>query len=233
MKLKDYLRGQGYDLIDGPVRNHKPLQLWVKKIFNGIDLYYESIDHAFTSTVSLTLQESEALEINATKRDDYSFNIGITVLEELLKSLGISQLELAGKVIAGKKVSISYDNAITRECAVGTIENYLSEADFRHNNPALLHNANRDNIVVISGGIFAKNLVVEIETTMKIDAELVAKLNQLGEGNLSFSSNGTSTLKMRSTGNHYFPIAVKANRLDFDKGKFVKLKLVTDNRNFF
>jgi hypothetical protein len=233
MKLKDYLRGQGYDLIDGPVRNHKPLQLWVKKIFNGIDLYYESIDHAFTSTVPLTIKESDALEINATKHDDYSFNIGITVLEELLKSLGLSQLELAGKITTGKSVSISYDNAITRECAVGTIENYLSEADFRHSNPALLRNANHDNIVIISGGVFAKNLVVEIETTVKIDADLVAKLNQLGEGNISFSSNGTSTLKMRSTGNHYFPIAVKANRLDFDKGKFVKLTLVTDNRNFF
>lgn len=233
MDLKNYLRGQGYDLIDGPVRNHKPLQLWVKKLFNGIDLYYESIDLAFKSDVPLMLQDSEVLEINATKQDDYSFNIGITVLEELLKSLGLSRIELAGKLTAGKRVSISYDNAVARECAVGTIEDYLSQADFRHNNPALLHNANHDNIVVISGVVFAKNLIVDIETALQIDAELVAKLNQLGEGNLSFSSNGTSTLKMRSTGNHYFPIAVKANRLDVDKGKFVKLTLVTDNRNFF
>jgi hypothetical protein len=31
----------------------------------------------------------------------------------------------------------------------------------------------------------------------------------------------------------YFPVAVKASRLDFDKGKFKGLQQVTDNRNFF
>ena len=31
MKLTKFLSEQGYDLIEGPIRNHKPLQLWLKQ----------------------------------------------------------------------------------------------------------------------------------------------------------------------------------------------------------
>lgn len=233
MSLKKYLREQGYDLIDGPVRNHKPLQLWIKKILNEVELYYSDINHAFTSSSTLSEITNDALNVNASKKDDYSFNIGITLLEDLLKSIGLVNFDVSTQIKSGKKITISYDNSLTKECPIGEIENYLSNADFKHHNPALLKNANHDNILVVSGVVFAKNLVVEIETDFDLTAELVAGLNEAADGKLDFTINNQSNLTMVSTDTGYFPIAVKANRIDFDKGSFKKLKLVTDNRNFF
>ena len=53
MSLKRFLRDQGYDQIDGPVRNHRLLQLWLKKGLNKIELYYSNITHAMKSDVVL------------------------------------------------------------------------------------------------------------------------------------------------------------------------------------
>jgi hypothetical protein len=41
------------------------------------------------------------------------------------------------------------------------------------------------------------------------------------------------SLKMMSHSGSDFPVAVKANRILFDKGGFKDLELVTDNRNLF
>ena len=84
-----------------------------------------------------------------------------------------------------------------------------------------------------AGAIMAQNLVVEIETDFSIDANLVANLNQAADGKLEFTAHSEQKLKMVSSGSSFFPIAVKANRIDFDKGVFKGLALVTDNRNFF
>ncbi len=233
MSLKNYLREQAYDLIDGPVRNHKPFQLWLKKPFDEVELYYSHVNQAFTSSLPLTELVNDALNVNSTKKDNYGFNIGITLLEEILKSLGMGTFELSAKIKSGKKVTISYDNAITKECPVGEIENFFSDADFKHSNLALLKNANRNNILILTGVVFAKNLVVEIETDFELNADLVASLNSAADGKLDFSMNNTSKLKMVSSSAGYFPIAVKASKIDYDKGHFKKLKLVTDNRNFF
>ena len=46
MNLTRLLRKQGYDLIQGPVRNHGLLQLWLKRPLDEADLYYTHIDHA-------------------------------------------------------------------------------------------------------------------------------------------------------------------------------------------
>lgn len=233
MKLTKYLRDAGYDLIEGPLRNHKPLQLWLKQAFNKAELYYTEINHAFTSSVQLTITEDPALSVDTTKSDEYGFNVGVTLLEEILKSLGLGNFELSAKVKSGKKVTISYDNSVTKVIPLGEITNYLSSADFKHPNPVLLKNANRNNILVITGAVLAQNLVVEIETDFNIDANLVATLNQAADGKLEFTANSQQKLKMVSSGNSFFPIAVKANRIDFDKGVFKGLTLVTDNRNFF
>ncbi len=233
MSLVKYLRDQGYDLIDGPVRNQKPLQLWVKKVFDEVELYYSSIDHAFISSVPLNEVTNDALSVSSTKKDDYGFNIGITLLEDILKSLGLGDFEISTKIKSGKKVTISYDNSITKEVPTGEIENYLSNADFRYNNPALLKNANRNNIIVVSGIVYAKNLIIEVETDFNLSAELVAELNNATKGKLDFTMNSTSKLKMVSSGEGYFPIAVKANRIDFDKSSFKGLSLITNSGNKF
>ena len=233
MKLTKFLREQGYDLIEGPVRNHKPLQLWVKQIFNETELYYAHVAQAFSSTIALEEIENTNLSIDATKKDEYGFNIGITLLDEILKSIGLGAMDMATKITSGKSVTISYDNSITKEYAIGNLENYFSEADFVHANPSLLKNANRNNILIITGVVFAKNLVVNITTNSVLDANLVANLTTIADGKVDFTHDGNSGLKMVSSGNTFFPIAIKASRIDFDKSVFQKLKLVTDDRNFF
>ncbi|MBF4518657.1 hypothetical protein IRZ71_20065 [Flavobacterium sp. ANB] len=233
MKLTKYLSGQGYDLIEGPARSHKPLQLWVKKTFDEAQLYYASIEHAFKSDVVLNEIENPALSVDATQKDDYGFNIGITLLEEILKTLGLGTFEISAKIKSGKTVTISYENSITKEYAIGNLEEYLFDADFLHPNPSLLRNANNNNILLITGTVFAKNLVVNIETDFTLDASLITSLNAVAEGKLEFTMSSQSKLKMVSNVGIYFPIAVKANRIDFDRSRFQKLILVTDNINIF
>jgi len=233
MNLTKTLRKQGYDLIDGPIRNHNLLQLWLKKPFNDVELYYSKVSHAFTSEVELSEIQNPALKINSTTKNEYGFNIGISLLEDIIKSLGLGAFELSSEIKSGKKVTISYDNSVTKEVPTGDIQNYFAQADFKHINTALLKNANRNNILIISGILFAKNLVVEIETDFSLDTDLITKLNQVADGKLDFSMNNKSVLKMVSSGNGFFPVAVKANRIDFDNGHFENTNLISDNREFF
>lgn len=233
MNLTKSLRKQGYDLIDGPVRNHNLLQLWLKKSFNDVQLYYSHIDHAFTSDVKFNEIENTALNIDSTTKNKYGFNIGITLVEEILKSLGLGMFELSTEVSSGKMITISYDNSITKEVPIGEVQSYLSSADFKHPNRPLLNNANRDNILIITGVLYAKNLVVEIETDFNLDSNLMTKLDTIADGKIDFSMENKNMIKMISSGNNFFPIAVKADRIDFDKGHFSNTNLVTDNRNFF
>jgi len=233
MNLTKTLREQGYDLIEGPVRSHKLLQLWLKRAFDDVQLYYSNIQHAFQSHIELNEVVNTALNVDSTTKNEYGFNIGISLLEEILDSLGMGEFEISSEIKSGKKVTISYDNSITKEVPIGEVQSYLATSDFKHPNKTLLKNANRNNILVVSGILMAKNLVVEIETDFSLNADLVAKLNELADGKLDFAMNNESKLKMVSSGNGYFPIAIKADRIDFDKGHFENTKLVTDNRRFF
>lgn len=233
MNLTKTLRNQGYDLIEGPVRNHKLLQLWLKKPANDVQLYYSHISHAFVSDAALNEIENTAFNVTSSTKDEYNFNIGVSLLEEILNSIGLGSFEISTKIKSGKKVSISYDNSITKEIPVGEIQNYLATSDFKHPNKTLLQNANKRNILVISGTLLAKNLVVEIETDFSIEADLVASLNEAADAKLDFSMKSENQLKMVSVGSNYFPVAVKADRIDFDMGHFNNTNLVTDNRRFF
>ena len=88
-------------------------------------------------------------------------------------------------------------------------------------------------MLVVHGVILAKNLVVSIETDFTLETDWVADLNQVAEGKLDFEIAKEKKLNMVSRGNSYFPIAIKADRIDFDKGHFNNTKLITDNRRFF
>lgn len=233
MSLKKLLRKQGYDLIDGPDRKHQPLQLWLKKFNDQIEIYHENIDHAFISNGSLNELRRDALNINYTQKDNYNFNIGLTVLEEILTAIGVNNFRLSTKFLKGKQITIGYDNAITVEYPIGDIENYLAAADFRHYNPALLKNLNRNNVFIISGVIFAKNLIAEIDTDMDFNTETIANLNNAADGRLVFSMTRTSKLKMTSVGTGFFPVAAKANKIIYSKGIFKNQELVTDRQDLF
>ena len=233
MNLTKTLRQSGYDLIESPVRNHKLLQLWLKRPLDEVQLYYSELNHAFVSNVELNEVENPALNVDSTTKNEYSFNIGLSILGDILSSLGLGAFDISSEIKSGKKITVSYDNSITREVPIGEIGNYLSNCDFAHSNKRLLKNANRNNILIIHGTLLAKNLVVEIETDFSLNADLVAKLNNAADGKLDFSMNTESKLKMESSGNGYFPIAVQASRIDFDRGEFDNTQLVTDNRKFF
>ena len=233
MNLKKVLRKSGYDFIDSPIRNHKPLQIWLQKPHNAVELYYEHISHALVSEVHLKVTEDKALTVSYEQKQEYKFNIGITVLEELLSSLGLGNMGLATSFKSGKKVTISYNNSKTLSVPTGEISNYLSSSDFKYPNRELMRNANRDNLLIISGVLMARDLKTTIETDMEISAEVKAKLIEAAEGKIDFNMISGKKLEMISEANIPFPIAVKANRIDFDKGEFKKMKIITDNRFFF
>jgi 6-pyruvoyl-tetrahydropterin synthase len=233
MNLTKTLRKTGYNLIEGPLRNHILLQLWLEKPSNEVELYYSNIEHAFLNDKQLNEVITPTLDINATIKDEYQFNIGMSLIDDIIKSLGLGTFELSSEIVSGKKVTISYDHAIIKEIPTGEIQKYLSNADFRHPNNALLKNANTNNLLVVSGVILAKNLIVEIETDFSLDIYLILKLNKSVDRKLDFSIVNTKKLKMVSTGKIFFPIAVKAERIIFDKGHFVSTNLLKDNKKLF
>lgn len=230
--LQQHLREAGYDLIDGPIRNHKPLQLWLKQGLNQAELYYADILHAFSSQVKLRISKDPSLSINDTHKNDYAFHIGITLVQELMQSIGLPPVDFTASINVGKKVSISYKNALSEVVPLGDLTDFLSMADFIHPNPVLLRNANRNNLLVITGVVTAEQLVAEVETDFKINSKVINALKKSAKDKIEFTTSNSNTLKMVA-GNTRFPIAVKASRLDFDKGRFNGLGLVTDGRDLF
>lgn len=233
MDLTSSLRKMGYDLIESPIRNHKLNQLWLKRDFDKIQMYFDQLSYAFKSDINLAVHTNDALKVDLSSKNEFTFNLGITVLEEILKSIGISNLNISSEIKSGKSVKISYDNSITKEIEIGVLEAFLTNCDFLHPNESLFKNLNRNDVIVTTGILYAKNLLVEIETDFSITSELKAKLTEITEGKLNFSSSSEKKLKMTSETGNFYPIAVKASRLDFDYGKFKKQKLITDRRNFF
>ncbi len=230
--LQVYLQNAGYDLIDGPIRNQKPLQLWLKDGFNQAELYYESVHHAFASPVKLKTSKDVALAVDDKFKNDYAFQIGMTVVQEMLQSMGLQPIELDAAFRSGKRISVSFKNTMTEVLPIGVLTDFFSQADFLHPNPILLRHANKNKLLLITGVVTAEQLVVEMEMDAKLNTKLLAGLKKSSKGRIEFSSLRNNTLKMVA-GAARFPIAIKASRLDFDKGRFTGLSLVTDGRDLF
>ena len=96
-----------------------------------------------------------------------------------------------------------------------------------------MHHLNSNQVLLITGVVFAKQLVMDVSTDRDIDVGWVAKLQAAKDPKLSFSLKNKRQLKMTTSGTKEFPVAIKASRLDFDQRKFKGMRLVTDNRNFF
>lgn len=230
--LQAHLQNAGYDLIDGPIRNHKPLQLWLKDGFNQAELYYESIQHAFASPVKLKTSKDPALAVDDKYKNDYAFQIGLTVVQEMLQSIGMQPIELSAAFQSGKKVSVSFKNTMTEMLPIGLLTDFFSQADFLHPNPILLRHANKNKLLLITGVVTAEQLVVEMDMDLKLNSKLLTGLKKSSKGKMDFSTSRNNTLKMVA-GAARFPIAIKASRLDFDKGRFAGLSLVTDGKDLF
>ena len=225
------LRGQGYDYIDGPIRNQQVLQVWNKKDSER-NTFFEMLDKLFISSVELIPYENPALFVNYSATAEYNINIGITALEQLLKSLNSNNLGLNNKIKTGKSVSIAYDNAKTIDYAYGNLSNFFydKKTDFKYANPELLDQANRNNLLLITGMLYAQNLEVHIKTYTDLDTNLGLELTKLAGGKVDFSMASSKEIVMKSELGKAFPIAVKAFRLSFDKGKYVSMRLLTDHR---
>jgi len=228
------LRGQGFDYIDGPIRDHKVLQVWIKKDFDKTAIF-DMLDDLFKSPIVLIPYETPALFVNYSSTAEYNINVGITALEQLLKAANLGEFGLSTKIKSGISVSIAYDNAKAIDYAYGNLSNYFydKDSDFKYINPELFTQANRNNLVIITGILFAQNLEVHIKTSNDLDTKLGSELTNLANGKIDFSLANSKEIVMKSDLGVMFPIAVKAFRLNFDKGKYISMKLVTDSRDFF
>ena len=232
MNLTTRLRKQGYDLIQGPVRNHGLLQLWLKRPLDEADLYYTHIDHALESPVKLGKRRTKALNINHTVQNNYRFHIGLSVLNGLRNALGVAgEFEPNVGLQSGKRVGLSYDQVTSTEVAIGDVQNYLMDADFLHPNKRLLKNANRNNLLLITGKLVAKSIHVEIESEKQIDSAAKTEFSKLFNGKFELERISENKLVMSANDIGSFPIAVKVHRIDFDGGQFVNTTLLSDRRN--
>jgi len=233
MALEKFLSDQGYDLIEGPVRAADIRQLWLKKSFNEVEILEKDIDAVFNSPQVLDVQESKALNVNSSLKDTFQFQIGASVLDDRLSEIGLGDADFTSKFKSGKSISISYDEAFVKELYRGQIERYLERADFKYKSRLLLKNLNRNNVLIISGIMYAKNLITEFESSSDIDADLEAELNAFGEGKLKFNKTSHKKMRMEAGDGNPFPIAIKAHRFRYRNGRFINLNLLTDNRDLF
>lgn len=233
MDLIKHLSKSGYDLIDGPIRNHQPLQLWLKQGANRPELYFEHINQVFKNPKELVVDEDPTLNVDATQQVEHDFTTGLTVLKELMQGIGGTPFDISTGIQTGRKISIKYKDAYAASVAIGQLTTYLGESRIEDLSESFIHNLNSNQVLLITGVVFAKQLVMDVSTDRDIDLTWVAKLQAAKDPKLSFSLENKRQLKMTTNGSKVFPIAIKANRLDYDRAKFKRMRLVTDNRNFF
>ena len=87
-------------------------------------------------------------------------------------------------------------------------------ADFMHPNKRLLKNANRNNLLLITGMLTAKT-----------------EFSKLFNGKFESGHASENKLVMSANDIGLFPIAAKVHRIDFDGGQFVNTTLLSDRRN--
>ena len=233
MNLIKLLSSQGYDYIEGISREHRPLQLWRDRMFDRPECLSEHVDHTFKSPIALEEIVNPALNIDFSQKQDYNFNFGLTALEGLLKSLNLGVANFSASLGSGKDFTISFSDTISKEYRIGNIDAYLYEADLLHPNPPLVKDLNKNNIMIVSGVLFAKKFQVELTTSTEISAEAKAELAKSVSGNIKFEYKNEKSLKMIASNDTYFPVAVKADQLCYDHSEFKKTKLLTDTRNIF
>ena len=85
---------------------------------------------------------------------------------------------------------------------------------------------------IVTGVVTAEQLLAEIETDSKISSKMMSALKKNACNKIDFSNLKNNIVKMVA-GTERFPIAVKASRIDFDKGRYKGLTLVTDGRDLF
>jgi hypothetical protein len=232
--LSRKLRKNGFDMIDGISREHRVLQIWKKKMGDVAQLSFGDINKAFSNPDKvLTISKANALDAVSDASKEFKFNIGASVLEDLLAQAKLGELGLNSKIEKGKKVTISFSDAYTEQVENGELTEYFHGADVLPNSPAFLKDLNRDNFIVITTVLFAKNLKAEIESESKISADLDAKVNGIVGGKLSLVRNSDSKVTLNARVGEDFPIAVKFSKIKYDNSTFDNLIQVSDSKDWF
>lgn len=232
MTLTRLLRAAGYDLIDSPIRNHRVLQIWLQRGLDPIQ-HYSHVIHAFKGSNELRVERSTALNINHSNRNEFKFNIGITVLEGLLESVKLGNFGLSTILNAGRSLTISFEDTFADIVTIESLESYIREADFDHKNERLLKDANRNNLIVITGVLYAHNIRSILETDYEITAEIEANIQRILDGRVEARITGSNRLELNCNLDQPFPVAIKANKLIFDRSVFETSRVITDNGNTF
>lgn len=229
--LVKLLRNQGFDLIDGPIRSHAPLQIWNKVVFEK-NTFYGNLMALFKSDVKLEAYRDAATYVNSSEKETYGFNVGLSASSPFLKEMGLDAFDFGSKISGGQSLSVSFDNAYTLRYAKGELSTFFYDpsTDFAKPNPELLNNANRNNLILISGVLYAENMIIEMKSNNAISADVVSDMAKVAKANVSYAHTSDNSIKMTSQLDKPYPIAIEAVRLDFDKGKYVSMKVVTDNR---
>lgn len=233
MNLTKVLRKQGFDLIDGPIRNHELLQLWLKEPGQKVQLYQQHISKVFKNESPMDIMESSALNVNASVKNDYDFNIGLNILNNIFRSMNIGG-GMNGLIQGGKRISISYENAVIQEVPDGELKNFINNADFQRKNDLLMKDLSKDRLLVISGVMKAHNLNVQLDFEQDLETEVEGAMNNSFEGAATIERTSTRSLLMKVKDESLrYPIAVKSHRIEFSKDQFNGTNLVSDNRKFF
>ena len=233
MNLSKILKNQGFDLIGGPTRNHQLAQIWLKQPAEEAHLLYAHVEEAFSSPIKLEPLNGALLGMQTAAKDYYTFNLGLSFLNNLFQAIKIPSLAFHSQLKIGKTVSISYEDAICSELPLGQVVNYFEESDFARPNPSLLQFANRNQLLFISGILIAKKLNIELESDQKLATSWLHNFSDIAASNVQAERLSDRKVLLKTDSEQFFPVAVKAFRLDYDQNIFKRLTLVTDNRSFF
>jgi hypothetical protein len=126
-------------------------------------------------------------------------------------------------------MAVSFSDTSTETVAIADLDDYLHDADICQVNPALMKDLNFNNILVITGVLQAKKLITEVEFNHDITGEIFADVPKVDIGaSVNFEFIGKNKIRMTAQTPVSFPVAVRAHRLDYDKGVFKKSVPVTD-----
>jgi hypothetical protein len=233
MKLKQILRDQAYDLVEGPERGFAPLQLWRKKSFQKIEPYEGNIQEIFGIDNQLTEHPARVTNINFSNHQDFEFKHGVSVLKTLLEKLNLGDLggELSGKI--DRKITASYSGCQSRKVYPRDLIQYFEKADLTSAGNSFLDDANKDNFIVITGVMEATDIQWVLESTIDLKSELKTTIKKMVDLNLKHDFLNEKKLELTFEGVEPLVFAVKASRLVCKKDQFHELKPVSDNRRWF
>lgn len=226
MILANKLRKQGYDLLLGQTRQHQLGQIWKKPVLDKISLYANSSGELFSPEFEYSPEKKEVLVAEMLSENTFGIGVGISMVKGLDKILGNIDLHLKST----RQISLGYDDAEMMEVPSSIIEKYFYKSKLNDAVPSILEAMNKNQLIFISGIIVAKGLKIHIKKDIAAGIELPQELIKV---NVKIAGQTANELVLTTKTQDYIPLAVKAHRLDFDKGIFSKATLLTDLGNRF